>query len=79
VRQQYVDFLNREPDESGFDFWVNNIESCGSDANCREVKRIDTSAAFFFRLSFSRQVTWSIELPGGYGDLPNCAGTNQAQ
>jgi hypothetical protein len=32
VRQQYVDFLNREPDETGFSFWVNNIESCGADA-----------------------------------------------
>ena len=35
VRQQYVDFLGREPDETGFNFWVNNIESCGANANCR--------------------------------------------
>jgi glucose/arabinose dehydrogenase len=54
VRQQYVDFLNREPDESGFNFWVNNIENCGSDANCRAVKRVDTAAAFFLSIEFQQ-------------------------
>ena len=52
VRQEYLDFLGREPDESGFNFWVNNIESCGADPGCREVKRIDTSAAFFLSIEF---------------------------
>ena len=28
VRQHYVDFLGREPDESGFNFWSNQITSC---------------------------------------------------
>jgi uncharacterized protein (TIGR03118 family) len=54
VRQQYLDFLNREPDPSGLAFWVNNIDSCGGDAACREVKRIDTSAAFFLSIEFQR-------------------------
>jgi uncharacterized delta-60 repeat protein len=52
VRQHYVDFLSREPDESGFNFWVNQIESCGADANCREVRRINVSAAFFLSIEF---------------------------
>jgi hypothetical protein len=52
VRLHYLDFLNREPDTSGFNFWVNNIESCGADANCHAVKRIDTSAAFFLSIEF---------------------------
>src|SRR6185436_15819777 len=34
VRQQYVDFLGREPDEAGFNFWVTSIHSCGADARC---------------------------------------------
>lgn len=55
VRQNYLDFLNREPDSSGLAFWINNIDSCGADAQCREVKRIDTSAAFF--LSIENQQT----------------------
>jgi hypothetical protein len=52
VRQHYRDFLNRDPDTSGYDFWTQNIESCGTDARCREVKRIDTSAAFFLSIEF---------------------------
>ena len=54
VRQHYHDFLNREPDASGLQFWTDNIESCGADAVCREVKRIDTSAAFFLSIEFQR-------------------------
>ena len=52
VRQHYLDFLNREPDTSGLNFWVNEIESCGANAACREVKRINVSAAFFLSIEF---------------------------
>ena len=52
VRQHYRDFLNREPDDAGLQFWKNNIDGCGPDAACREVKRIDTSAAFFLSIEF---------------------------
>ena len=52
VTQHYRDFFSREPDAPGQQFWVNNIESCGPDAVCREVKRIDTSAAFFLSIEF---------------------------
>jgi hypothetical protein len=54
VRQQYLDFLGREPDEAGFNFWVNNIDSCGVDAGCREIKRVDASAAFFLSIEFQQ-------------------------
>src|SRR5262249_55065137 len=72
VRQQYVDFLNREPDEAGFTFWVNNIESCGADAQCREVKRTDTSAAFFLSIEF-QQTGYLVyrAYQSAYGDIPN--------
>lgn len=52
VRQHYADFLAREPDEEGLAFWIDNIDSCGDDAACREVKRIDTSAAYFLSIEF---------------------------
>jgi hypothetical protein len=52
VRQHYIDFLSREPDPSGLAFWVDGIDSCGSNQQCREVKRIDTSAAFFLSIEF---------------------------
>ncbi len=52
VRQHYRDFLNREPDVSGFEFWRDNIASCGSDLQCLEVRRIDVSASFFLSIEF---------------------------
>jgi hypothetical protein len=52
VRQHYADFLNRTPDASGFQFWTNEIESCGSNAQCREVRRVNVSAAFFLSIEF---------------------------
>src|SRR6202048_1389674 len=69
VRQHYLDFLNREPDTSGLSFWVNNIDSCGADSNCRAVKRIDTSAAFFLSIEF-QQTGYLVEriYKASYGD-----------
>ena len=52
VRQHYHDFLNREPDGPGLQFWTNEIESCGANAACREVKRINVSGAFFLSIEF---------------------------
>ena len=54
VREHYLDFLNREPDASGFAFWQNEITSCGGDAQCIEVKRINVSAAFFLSIEFQQ-------------------------
>lgn len=52
VRQHYLDFLNREPDASGLNFWVNNINGCTPQPSCFEVQRINTSAAFFLSIEF---------------------------
>lgn len=54
VRQHYLDFLNREPDLAGLNFWTNEITSCGGNTQCIEVKRINVSAAFFLSLEFQR-------------------------
>jgi hypothetical protein len=54
VRQHYFDFLNREPDPSGFNFWVNQIASCGNDQQCIELKQINVSAAFFLSIEFQK-------------------------
>lgn len=71
VRQHYVDFLNREPDPSGFSFWTNEITTCGSDANCVLTKRINVSAAYFLSIEF-QQTGYMIYLleKGSYGDMP---------
>jgi hypothetical protein len=52
VRQHYVDFLGREPDESGFNFWSDEMLACGGDVECRDVKRINVSAAYFLSIEF---------------------------
>jgi hypothetical protein len=52
VRQHYLDFLGREPDESGFNFWSDQVLSCGVDASCIERRRINVSAAYFLSIEF---------------------------
>ena len=52
VRQHYLDFLNREPDEAGFNFWSDQMISCGSDAVCLDRRRVNVSAAYFFSIEF---------------------------
>jgi N-acetylneuraminic acid mutarotase len=69
VRQHYLDFLNREPDQSGWDFWTDNLTSCGSDANCIDVKRVNVSAAFYLSIEF-QQTGYLVEreYKTAYGD-----------
>lgn len=52
VRQQYLDFLNREPDPGGLAFWTNEITKCGADATCINRRRVEVSAAFFVESEF---------------------------
>lgn len=52
VQQQYLDFLGRDPDPAGLDYWTGQITVCGSDAACVHQKRIAVSAAFFIELEF---------------------------
>ena len=60
VRQQYLDFLNRQPDAPGFAFWTNEITSCGSNAACIDAKRIGVSAAFFLSIEFQETGGFAI-------------------
>lgn len=52
VRQHYLDFLGRVPDDAGLNFWINEIESCGAGVECREVKRINVSGSFYLSIEF---------------------------
>ena len=45
VRQQYIDFLGREPDPPGFDGWVSTINNCSGDTT--KCDRVHVSEAFF--------------------------------
>jgi hypothetical protein len=52
VEQHYRDFLDREADDSGLDFWKGQIANCADDSDCRERARINTSGAFFLSIEF---------------------------
>jgi hypothetical protein len=53
VRQQYLDFLGREPDPPGFAGWVNTINNCASgDTSC---DRVHVSEMFFRSEEFQQR------------------------
>ena len=52
LRQHYLDFLNREPDQNGFNFWLHEIDKCAPAFQCTESTRINVSAAFFLSIEF---------------------------
>lgn len=69
VHQHYLDFLDREPDSSGFGFWSNQITSCGVDQQCVDIRRINVSAAFYLSIEF-QQTAFLVErlYKTAYGD-----------
>src|SRR5215831_7420598 len=50
VRQHYRDFLNRDPDPDGLNFWTGQIFACGADPQCIEFQRINDSGSFFLSI-----------------------------
>ncbi|MGH9928491.1 MAG: DUF4214 domain-containing protein [Pyrinomonadaceae bacterium] len=74
VRQHYVDFLGREPDEAGFNFWSDQIIECGGDTNCTERRRENVSAAYFLSIEF-RQTGGLVDAlyRASYGARPQFA------
>ena len=52
VRQQYRDFLARDADQKGLEYWTGQLGLCGADTACLRDQRIDVSAAFFAETEF---------------------------
>jgi len=53
VRQQYLDFLSREPDSGGFSYWLGRLQTCAAQPGCDIVKeRKMVSAGFFYSSEF---------------------------
>jgi hypothetical protein len=69
VNQQYVDFLSRFPDQTGFDYWVSQISSCNGNASCIDAARTNTSGAFFLSIEF-KETGYLVErlYKTAYGD-----------
>ncbi len=83
MRQHYYDFLNRLPDQSGFDFWAGQITQCGSDQVCLRAKRVDVSNAFFYELEFQQTGAYVYRLYresfGNNQPFPNPDNSNIAE
>jgi len=54
VCEHYHDFLNRQGDPQGQDFWTNEITRCAGDDACVRRQRIGVSAAFFIEQEFQQ-------------------------
>ena len=81
VQQHYYDFLGRYPDQSGWDFWTNEIVSCGTNQLCIDLKRINVSAAYFLSIEF-QQTGYLVEriykaAYGGANGTSTFGGTHQ--
>ncbi len=71
VRQHYLDFLSREPDPDGLQFWTNQITSCGTNAQCLEVRQINVSASFFLSIEFQETGYLVYRFyKAAYGNIP---------
>jgi hypothetical protein len=75
VRQHYLDFLNREPDTEGFDFWVGRISAAcdgqPSQLECVE-QRVNVSGAFFLSIEFLETGFFVYRLhKASFGSLPH--------
>ncbi|HEY6119988.1 MAG TPA: Calx-beta domain-containing protein [Pyrinomonadaceae bacterium] len=83
VRQHYLDFLSREPDSGGLDYWASQITQCGSDQLCIPHKRVDVSNAFFFELEFQQTGAYVFRLYaeafGNNQPFPNPDPANQTE
>ncbi len=62
VRQQYLDFLGREPDADGLNYWTDQLDRCASDANCLRQRRREVSAAYFMSDEFQQSGSYLLGL-----------------
>lgn len=65
IRQQYLDFLGREPEPEGLWYWSDQIHQCNGDTTCVRQRRIDVSAAFFMSGEFQDTGSYVYDLFAG--------------
>jgi hypothetical protein len=65
VRQQYLDFLGREPEQTGLEFWTAQLDECNGDSTCLRQRRIDVSAAFFSSREFQQSGSFVYRVYAG--------------
>lgn len=71
LRQQYRDFLGRDADTDGLEYWATQIDQCGKDAECIRNRRISIATAFLAEPEFQRKSAFVFELyQAGLGRRP---------
>lgn len=71
VRQHYLDFLNREPDQGGWDYWTASLTQCGADQACLSSQRVGVSAAYFIEQEFQQTGSFVYRFyKASYGQRP---------
>ena len=69
VRQQYHDFLNREPDAAGFQGWQDILSKCApNDTKC---DRIEVSSAFYRSQEFQTRGYFIYRFYSAMGRIPH--------
>lgn len=72
VRQHYLDFLDREPETEGFNYWTGILQGCGTDRECLKRVRVEVSSRFFAELEFQRTGYYVMRLyKAAYGQFPS--------
>ncbi len=71
VGTHYHDFLNRQADTGGLNFWTGQITPCGTDVACLDRKRTDVSQAFFLSIEFQTTGFYIFRIyKGSFTDTP---------
>ncbi|HEX8181670.1 MAG TPA: DUF4394 domain-containing protein, partial [Pyrinomonadaceae bacterium] len=71
VRQQYLDFLGREPDAAGFNAYVNLLDNCPDRINTPGCDRVTVSAAFVGSPEFQQRGAFIVRTYlAAFGRLP---------
>lgn len=72
VRQHYSDFLDRNPDQGGLDFWTARITQCGADQSCIRQERLNVSSEFFLAQEFQQSGAYIYQIyKEAFGPLPS--------
>jgi hypothetical protein len=62
TREAYLDFLSREPDQAGGDYWSGQISTCVTNVQCFRDRTTGVSNAFFFELEYQQTGSYVYRL-----------------
>ena len=83
ARQHYLDFLSREPDPGGFDYWSGQVGGCLADVQCLHDRTIGVSNSFFFEQEYQKTGAFTFRLyRAAYGNnqpFPNPDTSNDTE